>query len=279
MRRGYLWIAIGVAAVLVAGTFTKIFIKNIVHAKTQNANQTITESINETITAISDELDEAGSEIKTSSEIVEDTVAISEFEKLEVDVASINTYIKYGDEYKLEYRVLEENVPVVDQDGDTLSIEQPSHVFGVNFSFDGYGEQFYRITVPKDTKILDVDLDATSGKMSVEDVDIKGKIKLTSGDLILKDIDSDKLSITMTSGDANIENLAVNDLDIDMTSGSMDLELAGSEDDYSYKLEATSGDFRLGDKKIDKEYRSDDKKDKKITAEMTSGNLKITFTK
>ena len=63
-----------------------------------------------------------------------------------------------------------------------------------------------------------------------------------------------------------------------MTSGSMDLEIAGSEDDYSYDLDATSGNFILGDKRIDKEYRSGDNKDKTIKADMTSGSLSISFT-
>ncbi len=255
---------------------------------------------------------------RASREIVTDTVDLSEFNDLDVDVASINTYLEYGDSYKLEYRVYKDSVPEISQKNKHLEVKQPSH-FRIHF-FD-FGdlsrdnEEYYKLTVPKNSEVLKVDLEASSGKIEVEDVDIKGKVEISSGNIKLKNIDSEELTLCATSGDIDIDTLKLDELrlnltsgnleaencstseldakmtsgrmdikkikfdkaDIDMTSGDMDIEVEGKESDYSYEFDATSGAIRLNGKKMDDEYRFGDNDDNLIKAEVTSGDMNITF--
>ena len=251
----------------------------------------------------------------SGSEIVEDTINLSEFDDIKIDVSSLNTYIEPGDSYKLEYHVREEYVPQVDQDGHELEIKQPSH-FGINIVglFEDEDE-YYRLIVPKDSGIFKVDVESSSGTVSVEDLQIKGKIKISSGNIKIKDIEgdelklyassgnislenvniedlkldissggikaenciTDKLDAEMTSGNMNLEGIKFNKADFDMTSGNLKAVVSGKEEDYSYNLEATSGNLKVGDKRYGDKYKSGNDKDHMITVDMTSGNCNITF--
>ena len=250
-----------------------------------------------------------------SSEIIEDTVDLSEFRELKVDVSAMNTYIEAGDSYKLEYRVREDYIPKVEERGDKLTITQPSH-FGINLGglFDSE-EEYYRLTVPKDAGMLEFDVESSSGTVSVEDLQIEGKIKISSGEMILRDIEgeelklyassgniqlknvntkelkldltsgsvqaetctTDELDAEMTSGNMKLEDMKFNKADFDMTSGDIDAEIYGNEEDYSYNLKSTSGDLRINGNSYDEKYKSGDDKDHMITVDMTSGNFDLTF--
>ena len=258
----------------------------------------------------------AGSVVKAASdEIVEDTIDLKEFKELKLDVASLNTYIEPGDGYKLEYRVRKKYVPQIDEKGDKLTIKQPSH-FSISFGnlFDDE-EEYYRLTVPKDAGMMDFDLESASGSLNVEDLQIKGKIEISSGAVNLRNIEGEDLKLGASSGNLNLEDVNAKDLTVkitsghvtatkcamkkleaDMTSGNMDLEdikfdkaefdvtsgnvdaeVIGREEDYSYKLKSTSGDLTINGKSFGDKYKSGDDKDHMISVDMTSGNVDISF--
>lgn len=255
---------------------------------------------------------------KSKGAIITDTVDLTEFKRIDLDVSSINAYIEPGDGYKLEYRAYKDNLPEIQEHNGKLVVKQPTH-FRVRFimfsnMFDN-DEEFYKITVPKNSGLIDVDLNASSGRISVGNVDINGRIDISSGNIDLENITSEKLRLDATSGDIDIKNveldelsvditsgnldasrcttdeleckltsgrmdfeeLKVNKVDFDMTSGDADLEIVGKEDDYSYDLDATSGSFKLNGKRINDSYKTDGSKDKEIKAEMTSGSMSISF--
>ena len=250
-------------------------------------------------------------------EIVEDTVDLAKFKELKIDVASMNVYVEQGDDYKLEYRVYEDYIPKVEEKGDELEIRQPSHngiVFHLGSWFDEE-EQYYKLTVPKDAGALDVDLEASSGLISVENIDMAGKIEISSGEVKLDNIEGEKLKLKASSGDINLENLNVDELDFKltsgdlkaykcdtkaldahmtsgnmgldeikfdsanfkMTSGKIDAHVVGNSKDYSYDLRSTSGDMRVDGKTYDHDFKSGDDKDNRISVDMTSGDLDISF--
>ncbi len=256
--------------------------------------------------------------IVSDKKIVENTVELSEFKKLDLDVASVNTYVEPGDTYKLEYHVYENNIPVIDQGRDSLSIKQPSNVGLFNFNPGNWEgeEQYYKITVPKTAEVINVDMEATSGMISIEDIDVEGKILIssgnvklensksdelylhaTSGNIEMKDVELQKLKLDLTSGDLCASDCVAENIDAEMTSGNMDfddmkfnnayfdltsgnieLEAVGSEDDYSFDMKSTSGDFEVNGKKIDEGYHTDAGKDRIIKVDMTSGSFNISFT-
>ncbi|WP_026493066.1 MULTISPECIES: DUF4097 family beta strand repeat-containing protein [unclassified Butyrivibrio] len=259
-------------------------------------------------------------ENKTSEEcgdLVTGSMELSAFDELDVDIASIGAYLVQGDSYKLEYQAYEENVPKVTESGHKLTIKQPSHksfVFGFNL-LPREDEQYYRITVPKDAGIIDVDMDAASGVLSVDGVNIKGKLdiasgllevnnveseKLTcsaaSGKIDLKDIKAEKLTLDLASGLMNvtgctardldtelssgtvtIDEMTVDNADFDITSGKVSLNLVGNKDDYSYDLDATSGSIKVDGASTEKKFKADGNTDKKIKADLTSGSFDVTF--
>ena len=251
----------------------------------------------------------------SGKEIVEDTIDLSEFKELKVDVSAMNTYIETGDSYKLEYRVREDYIPNIEEKGDKLTIKQPSH-FGITLHglFDSEDE-YCRRSLPKDAGMLEFDVESSSGTVSVEDLQINGKIEISSGEIVLNNIEgdelkleassgsidlkdvntkklklkitsggvqaeycnTDKLEADMTSGNMNLEDLKFSKAAFDMTSGNVEAEVLGSEKDYSYNLKSTSGDLRINGKSYDDDYRSGDDKDHMITVDMTSGNFDLSF--
>ena len=255
------------------------------------------------------------SSMSSSDQIIADTLTLSPFDKLELDVGSIDTYIEVGDEYRLDYRAYGYNAPIVEENNGKLSIRQPQHdrMFRVHLTNEN---EYYKLTVPADIGILGSDLSATSGLISIKDIDIEGDIMLTSGELILENSEGDSLKIDLTSGDADIRGIAYNKLDLietsgniyaanvkaeeitgDITSGSIrlkeldlkkadfystsgdiELEILGKEEDFSYALHATSGDFMIGDRHFNKDYKAGSDTDNLITADITSGDFSISFT-
>lgn len=284
-----------IVVVMCAVTASKIVIKHVAHAKDD---------------PISRYFVTAGDKIKDG------TVDISQFDELDLDVSSIDTYIQTGDSYKLEYHAYEYNIPEVEQRGGELTVKQPSHsgIFNLHIVNE---EQYYKLTVPENAGMLNVDLEASSGRISVENVDLEGKATLSSGNLILTNSKGDDLTIHISSGNANIENISfsklkmellsgnlninggtLDELETEMSSGNMDLsgmsfnqgefksssgnlnlEVVGSADDFSYDLKSSSGSIIVDGKKMEKKYRTEDDKDKTIKAELSSGKINISFTK
>ncbi|MBQ7615725.1 MAG: DUF4097 family beta strand repeat protein [Butyrivibrio sp.] len=254
--------------------------------------------------------------VTTGDDIIDDTVAISEFDELDLDVSSINTYIQTGDSFKLEYHAFEYNIPEVEQNGKSLTVKQPSHtgIFNLHIKNE---EQYYRITVPKSAGMLDVDLDASSGKINIEGISLEGKANLSSGNFILNNSEGDDFDLRISSGNANLENVKFESLKLDLSSGNLNvqgctsneleakmssgnmnlsgmgfkegdfksssgnlkLEVVGNKDDFSYDLKASTGSVVLDGERIDKKYRSEVEKDRSIKADITSGKIEISFTK
>ncbi|WP_022760661.1 DUF4097 family beta strand repeat-containing protein [Butyrivibrio sp. AD3002] len=257
-----------------------------------------------------------GASARANKELVKDTIKLSEFDELDVDTASINTYLVRGDSYKLEYCAYEDNIPKVDQKGKKLKINQPSHNgILLSFNLDRNGEQYYKITVPDNAGIIDTKLEASSGTIAVDSVDIKGKVdvssgvvkldniksedlrvsassgdinldkvitdklslELTSGDMHLTDCETDELSADMTSGLMVFEKFKVNKADLQSTSGDMKLGIAGKKDDYDFNIDATSGTIKVGGTITERKFRTDNNKEKYIKADITSGLFDVSF--
>ena len=60
-------------------------------------------------------------------------------------------------------------------------------------------------------------------------------------------------------------------------SGDIVLNIIGGEDDYSYDIDTSSGDIKIGNRKLDGDYMTDDDKSKPIKAETSSGSVTISF--
>ena len=257
-----------------------------------------------------------GEEEVGSKDLITGSMDLSKFDELDVDIASLNFYLEKGDGYKLEYQVTEKNIPRVSESGDKLTVKQPS---GSSFSFNFSSvtkNQYYKIIVPENAGVIDAELEAASGSINVDGVDIKGKVSIASGRAAACDVESKELKVSAASGKIDLSNVIVEKLNVDLTSGSFNatdckaseldaeltsgmitfdrmsadevdldimsgtvsMNLLGNKDDYDYKLESTSGSIVLDGSKVDRKFKSDAGRDKKIKVDLTSGKVDISFT-
>ncbi len=215
----------------------------------------------------------------SSGEIIDNTVSLDRFDTVKTDTTSINLYLEKGDGYSLEYHVFEEYVPQYKVDNGKLVIKQPSIIGFKGFHFDRIGEeQYYKLTVPKDAELSELDLHFTSGDFVASDIVTKEtELNYTSGKAELDNFVTEEIEVDMTSGDFNCDEISFDEADIKATSGTVKIKATGNQDDYGYKLETTSGTIKIGDMVITDEFRSGSEKDKQIKVDITSCNLDIFF--
>lgn len=248
--------------------------------------------------------------------IVSDTVDLDDFDKAKIDLSSIDMIIEKGSDYKLEYRVYEEDVPRFDVSGGKLTLTQPSNTSFFMFDFRTVADrdkEYYKLTIPDD--LDDLDLVVSSADITINGVNIDGRIDLSSGDININDSEGKDLEITTSSGcitiadaeykklkfdvssgdvkvtDSEIDKLKgesssgyqtfdglkTDEVDLRASSGDITLGIIGDEDDYSFDIDTSSGDIRIGDKKMEDDYETGDGKKGSIKADTSSGSVTVNF--
>lgn len=257
--------------------------------------------------------------VSSKRNMISGTVDIKEFDNIKVNVASIDVEFEKGDGYRIEYSTYEDNVPVVDQKGSKLTVSQPDnnniYILSLDFSLKNDDRQVYKIIVPDDKTRYEIEMKATSGGVSIKDLDVKGEVGITSGDIDLQNVSSEDLALLATSGDINIEGSKIDKFDFKITSGSCNIKdcsfkdykvkmssgeikiddltcdnayfkltsgdikavFAGNEEDYAYDIDMTSGDVRIAGSKFEGDYKKNNNTGKEIKIEMTSGSADIDF--
>lgn len=248
--------------------------------------------------------------------MVGETLELNDFDKADIDVASMDVMIESGSEYKLEYRTYEGHEPITEVKGGHLTLKQPRDSVGFNMDFRILSTQegeYYKLTVPGEIK--DLDLNVSSGDIIINGVNVSGKADLSSGDISIRDSEGrdldietssgsisledagyrklklhassgdiklnecsmDELESKTSSGEMLLEDILTDRVDLSSSSGDVTLSVKGSEDDYSYDIDTSSGSIRVGDRKLEGDYSFGDNKEKSIKAETSSGNVTISF--
>lgn len=119
----------------------------------------------------------------------------------------------------------------------------------------------------------------SSGDLMIKGI-LNNSIDITNsyGDIIITDITSDKAEFHLSSGSCSVSEATVKALDISNAYGDLDLELQGSKEDYSLKLDTSYGKIRVGDILYDEPLILDQPGSGRIKAELSSGDINITFT-
>ena len=219
----------------------------------------------------------ADSQVNSSTEIVESSVDLEEFDSLTVDVSSMDVNLIPGDSYQLHYRVMEGNEPILNTRGGELSISQPKRANFMVFNFES-PDEYYELTVPEGTKIYPLDFKTASGHATIEGVPVSGKIRLMSGDLNIKGFDTTDLNLELSSGEVTFDQINLNNMNVKMSSGEFYMNDSTMQ---RLSLEASSGDYEINNVKADEitgiltsgELTMKDVKTDKIDAKMTSGEL------
>ncbi|MCR5268028.1 MAG: DUF4097 domain-containing protein [Lachnospiraceae bacterium] len=224
-------------------------------------------------------LDVANMNYVDRTNMIEETVDLEEFDSLRMEITSADVIFTTGDSCRVHYLVQADRKPEITQSGSSLTITQPLK----SSFFMGFGYQEsdrFEITVPAGNPDVQLAIVATSGDIMISKVGVSGEIKLTSGDIELRDFDGDALNIGSTSGSVNvsgvnlnaltlksqsgdslIENGKIGNLSIERTSGEVVCNGLEAEEIYA---KSTSGDVDLYDVKADR-----------IECRLTSGEVNL----
>jgi len=204
--------------------------------------------------------------------IVEKTIETDEFDDIIIDLSSTDVSIELGDKNEVYYKTVEYLEPTINCENGKLSIINNEENTTYFFSFYIPKESnIVNITV-KENSLKNLDIDKSSGSLTIKDIDIKGNIgsssgdieidncqngdeldvKISSGKFSLKDSSFSKLNKKQSSGDTKLENVKISEFINESTSGSSKIDNCEFE---KFDSNATSGsidiqDSSLGDIKV-----------------------------
>lgn len=169
----------------------------------------------------------------TEADILTETKELQPFNELEIQASVTDVIVSKGGKYRLEISAPKELMPEVREENGKLIIKQPKvssiNIIGANI--------FYKLYVPSDD-VIDANITVSSGNIIVYDVNVKGTLSQSSGDLKMTGIKSDYLKIDATSGEAELGNCMVKDINIEHSSGDVDLGCVYSD---KISIKSTSG--------------------------------------
>ncbi|MBR6385025.1 MAG: DUF4097 family beta strand repeat protein [Ruminococcus sp.] len=248
-----------------------------------------------------------------SENVKEDTVKLENINQLTANLSSTDLRVKFGDENKLHYRVYESLVPEINQKNGRLDIESPQNS-GIHMHNDSK-DNYIEITLNKN-QLDTIDIDASSGDILFDSIDMGGKIKTSSGDIDLMNIENgkdinievssgdldfrncnfttvnkisssgdthfekvnaDKFTLESTSGETKIKDSDICDMEIKSTSGDIEMNLNGKQNDCNFELSVTSGSITVGGGSYKDNCTINNNADKTIKCNATSGEIEINF--
>lgn len=183
--------------------------------------------------------------IVPSNKIVSDTISLDPFDELEIKNISVNCIIERGDDYKLEYSVIESKKPKYEQKGSSLVISEPKVTFATTFYWDSASD-YYKLTIPENAKI-DANIENTSGDIRITSLKLSGKATTVSGEIYLSELIGDDLTANTTSGDFSITGCTYDTLSISTISGNADASCIKVNE---FKNHSTSGDLLIAESTV-----------------------------
>ena len=130
----------------------------------------------------------------------------------------------------------------------------------------------------KDITYDDFSVDASSGDITINGLN-SGSISLSdsSGDINCKGLKADRFDTELSSGGISVLRSDLGNIELDSGYGDIDLGLIGSATDYSLDLDTSSGKITVDNKDYDDHLTLDKNGDRKISAELSSGDINISF--
>lgn len=192
---------------------------------------------------------------------------IESYDDIMLNVAVGDLRIVYGDAYQVEYNYPEKLKPEVKVSAGVLTIDQKQGNGGVNFGFGNFGslgdmDYDLVITIPKDTKIGDVNLSMDMGNIQMDDICMED---LTI-DADMGNIEANQISFAKMDIDADMGNIEMNEVvfdrgECDADMGSIDLKKAAFD-----RLDCNAD---MGSIEIDGDFQ-------KLTANCSMGSVTVT---
>lgn len=134
------------------------------------------------------------------------------------------------------------------------------------------------ITDTIDLKQSDMEISLSSGTCTVKNLASNTlEINNSYGDITCKGLAVAEYNSNVSSGDLNIAESILDNVDIRNSYGNATLLLAGKEEDYELKLDTSYGEIDVNNKSYDSSLKKGSGASKSITANLSSGNIKLQF--
>ena len=148
---------------------------------------------------------------------VDDDFPLEDFSSMKIDVQMAKLYIEKGNENRVEYHVMEELVPDVKVEDETLYLiqknQKPLQINFINFNTE---EQYIKIYV---TENQYANINSASGGIEIKNVNIDGIIECESGGLSINGSEADSIDIKVSSGRTTLDYVKYNSIKTDQDSG------------------------------------------------------------
>ncbi len=236
--------------------------------------------------------------VSANTNMVEDTISINSVDTIYVNTTSPDVNIILGEKNEVHYILPDYIIPEIKEENGKLSVVTKADVnFRVNM---GYVQKMVIDITVDEATLKTLDVKVTSGDVNISDINIKGSITASSGDITINSsIDGEDLDITLTSGACKINDCKFNDVKIGGTSGNLkfyncendNMEIKYTSGELYFenckaktlKTENTSGDNNIKDcefesvshKTTSGEFKADRLTANDINAHSTSGEIRI----
>lgn len=233
----------------------------------------------------------------------EAVLAIEEVEKLNIELGGGELYIEGGDvdyiqittECKDEFKSYIKN--------DTLYIE--------GFDIDGNylkltdwdeDRNAAHIIIPRELVLMESNISLGAGSIEITDVTFGDteievgagelrctntkhenlKAELGAGALYMNNIETGESDITVAMGEAVLSGIFNGNMNLECSMGDLDVEIDGKEEEFNYSVEAAMGSATIAGESYEglaSEKKVDNGADKTINAEVSMGDMEVSFTR
>lgn len=139
------------------------------------------------------------------------------------------------------------------------------------------------VYVPVDFTFEDVELSLGAGQIDWKSAmrASEVEVELGAGEIALANLTAGKLTAEVGMGSLEVAGDIREEADVTCAMGNVDLELAGAESSFNYKVEVAAGNVTIGGKPysgLAKEKDIDNNALKDISVECAMGNISVSFT-
>lgn len=211
----------------------------------------------------------------SESSIVEETIKLSPFEAIYLDVDKVNVDIKEGNEYSICYYLSDEADLKTEVKDGILTVKlnyTEDKIQVISFNRDSK----IIIYVPENEVIKEADLCLDVGNLEICDVEIINcKTVNEVGNTEFENIIMDNLVAKSDVGEISLEECRLNCADITGNIGNVEVELEGNLSDYDLELSSDMGNVKVNGEKEANTYKSDGKGDNLIKVVNDIGNVSV----
>jgi DUF4097 and DUF4098 domain-containing protein YvlB len=134
------------------------------------------------------------------------------------------------------------------------------------------------ILLPDNTSYENFHATLSSGSCNITGMNFKSMdITNSYGNITCEDITAEELDMSLSSGNLEVSKADLKNADVSNSYGDVTMFLIGTEEDYRLDVGTSYGDVTVGNDTFDGHLQRENDGSREIKADLSSGNIKITF--